>query len=170
MTHDLGAADECLVGEIASAYAFGWVRGPVRLAFTDHRFVVVRTVRPGPAAGYGAYRSWRAAVAPGPVCQTVEPSAGCIVDVPLAAFPNAEVAAVRVQRGGGIWADKTLTGLIVSNARHGWQVEFGADRQAGVPEHSPKARPPLIFRVPATPDEVAELVRHTPLAGVLVGP
>lgn len=116
------------------------------------------------------YKDWRAAVPPGPVCRVVDTPYTVDPGSVIQEFPNPEVGEVHLNVPRGLWVDKTATDLLVSNVRRGFQFSFTDPPKPGLRARTLGVRPPLIFRVPAPANALADFIGQTPLAAVLTGP
>jgi hypothetical protein len=87
----------------------------------------------------------------------------------LTEIPNTQVSAVRAHREAGLWVDKTVSDLDITNVRQGLQVVLPGSTKPGVYVRDPDATH-LVFRVPAPPEEIHAFLLLTPLAGVLRAP
>jgi hypothetical protein len=162
-------APEVLVAQIQSAFAVGVPMGPVRLDFTDRRLVVASTVPPAYPPALALYRSWRASIPSGPVCRLVGAPYGPEVGDVWAEIPNAEMTFIRAHREIGLFTDKTVSDLDVSNTRRGLQIALPGSTKPGVYVRSPEARQ-LRFRVPATPEEIYAFLLQSPWRNVVRPP
>jgi hypothetical protein len=142
------SADEVLLGEIEFAYLYGLRSGPARLEFTNRRFVAVQTLTPTGAQGMRGFKAWRASVPPGPVCHLPRVPYTGNPGPAIAEYSNDAVAEVRLNREVGLFVDSNITDLVIK----------GEDPL------------PLIFRIPAPRDVLADFVRQTPLGEVLFLP
>jgi hypothetical protein len=152
---------EILVARIQWAFAIGLQMGPVRLDFTDRRFVIASTVPPAYPPALALYRSWRASIPGGPACRLVGAPYGPEVGEVWAEIPNTEMSSIRAHREVGLWTDKTVSDLDVSNIRQGLQIVLPGGTKPGVNVHSPEAMR-FTFRVPASPDEIHAFLLQTP--------
>ncbi|MGA7861003.1 MAG: hypothetical protein WCB19_04005 [Thermoplasmata archaeon] len=160
---------ETLIGQVSAAFAIGLQTGPVRLDFTDRRFIVTSNVSPTLPPGFAAYRAWKATLPLGPYCRMV--GAPYLQDLAQVwvEIPNETMSFVRAQRELGLVMDKTVSSLRLSNIRQGLQIGPGAAAKPGLPPRTPGATE-LFFRVPSPPEEIHASLLQTPLAGVLLPP
>lgn len=161
---------ETLLGRIGSAFSVLPRAGPVRLKFTDRRFVVASSEAPVPPPALKLYRAWRMTVPPGPVCQLARVPYDDRPDQIWWEIANPEVGFIRAHREVGIFVDHSVSDVSVSNMRQGWQLGAAAQSKPGVPAKSPDLLPMLVFRIPAPPEEVYEFLRQTPLTAALKPP
>jgi hypothetical protein len=155
---------ETLIGQITAAFAIGLQTGPVRLDFTDRRFIVTSNTPPSLPPALGQFRSWKATLPLPPYCRTSEvPYLQDLAQV-WAEIPNEEVSEIRAHREVGLGVDKTMSQLTVTNIRRGLGPWGG---------HGPGVSPrswgsiELLFRVPAPPEQLHAFLLQTPLAGVV---
>lgn len=160
---------ETLIGQVTAAFAVGLQSGPVRLDFTDRRFIVTSNSSPSLPPALGLYRAWKATLPPGPYCR--------IVGVPYlqdlqqvwAEVPNPEVSFVRAHRELGLGVDRTESELGFTLFREGIQVGLAAATSSGAPERLPLSNR-LLFRVPSPPEALHAFLLQTALAKVVQAP
>jgi hypothetical protein len=160
---------ETLIGQVIAAFGITFQSGPVRLDFTNRRFIVTSNSSPSLPPAIGLYRTWKATLPLGPYCR--------IVGVPYlqdlaqvwAEIPNEQMAGIGPRRAVGLGVDKTMSLLWVTNVRQGWQLGPGAAAKPGLPPKSSGAMD-LLFRVPSTPEEIHAFLLQTPVASVVRAP
>ncbi len=158
------------MGEIGAAYRMGLRPGPVRLEFTNYRFLAIPTLSSGPTSLFSGYKEWRAAVPPGPASRLLNipytlPDGSEAFELPIS-----EVGQIRVSREIGLWIDRSVTDLIVSNLRRGFSIGAGANAKPGLGARSPGVLPEQIYRVPEPVESLRAFLQQTPFASVLLGP
>jgi hypothetical protein len=158
---------ETLVGQITSAFAVGLRMGPVRLDFTNQRFVVVSSAPPSLPPAIALFRAWKASLPLPPHFQLVDSPYLQDPGEIWTEIPNNEVASVRARREIGLGIDRTMSQLTVDNIRRGIEIGSWGKGKPGVPVRSMDAIS-LMFRVPAPPEGITAFLLQTPLAGVVI--
>lgn len=139
--------------------------GPVRLDFTNQRFVVVSAAPPSPPPAIRLFREWLATLPLGPYCQLVDSPYLQDPGQIWVEIPNVEVTVVRARREIGIGIDKRLSQFNITNVKQGLQFGPWPSSKPGVPIRDMDAIS-LMFRIPASPEEITAFLQETPLAGV----
>jgi hypothetical protein len=160
---------EILVAQVTTAFAIGLQSGPIRLDFTDRRFIVTSGESPSLPPALGRYRAWKATLPLPPYCRAL--NVPYLQDLPQiwTEIPNEQVAAVRAHREGGLGIDKTVADLSITNIRQGLQIGAAAAAKPGLPARNPGALR-LLFRVPAPAEELCAFLCQTPLVSVARAP